>query len=167
MCIIGAMSMFTTAISFLSYHFVHAAHRSITLTVKNLCLKQKKNFDICMQMTQCNMHRNKNYIQLVFLYHDTLTIQRRSLNLFLDNIFFLPTITSAKESASIYEIQVTDESNLSQETDCPHSGHNSDGKKKSWKISYNFPYISKFQKKMLIFDKNQCSLKECQFECRI
>ena len=113
------------------------------------------------------MHRNKNYIQLAFLYHDTLTIQRHALNLLLDNIFFLSKITSAKQSALVSEIQVTGESNLSQEADCPHSGLHSDDKKKSWKRSYDFSHISKFKKKMLIFDKNQCSLKECQFECRI
>ena len=60
------------------------------------------------------------------MYPGTSDNQPHALNRFPETTFILPTtISAAKRHDSVYEIQVTDEINLSQEGERPHS----DGKK--------------------------------------
>ena len=102
-CSIGALSMFTTAVSFFKLLFCSCNWLlNYIYQFKTFALKRRKFLKfVCKWHSVICAKKNyiqlaSHYIQLAFLYQDTLTIQRHARNLFLENIFLLPTVTSAK-----------------------------------------------------------------------
>ena len=91
------------------------------------------------------------------------------LNRFPDTTFIFLTITSAaKELASVYEIQVTNEIDMSQEREGPHSDDNESfmESKKSWEFGYvNIEMnVSWGKLGVSIWNLNATSKFECQYE---
>ena len=64
-----------------------------------------------------------------------------------------------KGLALVYEIHVIGETKMSKEEERPYIPITRNHVK-SWKISHNFSYISNFEKIVLSYDINQCSLEE-------